>query len=402
MKPTGASNHTAQQNILIVDDDPDTCELLDLLFSKKGYHTLVATSGPEALSVIQENRPDICILDVMMPGMDGWETFERVRTFSNIPVLFLTALASGASAARALTVGVNDYVRKPFHPEELVARASALLKIASLAPISANIQMVTPWPSVSVIIPTLNEAENLPLVLPFLPLDWLDEVILVDGQSTDGTVQVAKQLLPSIKVILEEKPGKGAALSTGYHAAKGDILIVLDADGSHDPREIPRFVHALMEGADFAKGSRFAPGGGTTDMPRVRQLGNSFFVFLINTLFNVHFTDLCYGFHAFWSYCLDTITLDDVNGFEIDTAIYLRTLSRQLRVVEVPSFEGYRFRGVGKLRTFPDGWRVLMTIARETWRNFFSPSKEPYEGFRGHSPEDFPMPAASPIKDSEN
>jgi glycosyltransferase involved in cell wall biosynthesis len=222
-------------------------------------------------------------------------------------------------------------------------------------------------------------------------LDWVDEVILVDGRSIDSTVQVAKELLPSINVILEERRGKGAALRAGYHAAWGDILIVLDADGSHDPREIPRFVHSLMEGADFAKGSRFAPGGGTTDMPRLRQLGNRFFVLLINNLFNVHFTDLCYGYHAFWRYCLDTIALEDVGGFEIDTAIYLRTLRKHLRVAEVPSFEGHRFRGVGKLRTFPDGWR-----------NYFSPCNEFHEGFRGYRPEGIPLQVTPVSKDTQH
>jgi len=109
-------------------------------------------------------------------------------------------------------------------------------------------------------------------------------------------------------------------------------------------------------------------------------------VLLVNNLFSVHFTDLCYGYHAFWRYCLDTISLEDVDGFEIDTAIYLRTLWKHLRVSEVPSFEGHRFRGVGKLRTFPDGWRVLRTIARETKRNYLSPSNEFHDGFRGQRP----------------
>jgi CheY-like chemotaxis protein len=389
------------RQILIVDDDPDTCELLSLIFIKQGFQTIVAKSGPEALAVIENQNPDVCVLDVMMPGMDGWEAFERIRTLSNIPVLFLTAVTSGQSAARALDIGVNDYVRKPFNPDELVARTQALLRFTRSTPVypTLNPSVVT-RPSVSVIIPTLNEAENLPLVLPFLPFEWLDEVILVDGNSTDGTIQVAKRLLPSIKIVVEEKEGKGAAIIAGYHAAQGDIAIVLDADGSHDPREIPKFVMALMEGADLAKGSRFAPGGGTTDMPRFRQFGNYFFVLLTNLFFNVHFTDLCYGYHACWRYCLDAISLDQIDGFEIDTALYLQALQHQLRLVEVPSFEGYRFRGLGKLRTFPDGWRVLMTILRETKRHYFSPNKTQYEGFRGNAPEEIQLPETSVVEEA--
>jgi glycosyltransferase involved in cell wall biosynthesis len=241
-------------------------------------------------------------------------------------------------------------------------------------------------PKVSVIIPTLNEAQNLPLVLPYLPMEWIDEVILVDGRSTDGTVEVATALLPSIKVIMEKKRGKGAALVAGYRAATGDILIVVDADGSNDPREIPRFIGALMEGADMVKGSRFATGGGTNDMPLLRKLGNQFFVLSVNLMFGSHWSDLCYGYHAFWRHCLDHLDMSDVPGFEIDAALYLRAVREQFHILEVPSFEGYRFFGDGKLQTFPDGWRVLKTIFKE-WKQLKTHVPEkPYIGFRGPCP----------------
>jgi glycosyltransferase involved in cell wall biosynthesis len=249
--------------------------------------------------------------------------------------------------------------------------------------ISNYVQPMASRPTVSVIIPTLNEAKNLPLVLPYLPMNWVDEVVLVDGRSTDDTVEVAKKLLPTVKVVLETKKGKGAAMRAGYLASCGDILIVLDADGSNDPREIPRYVTALLEGADFVKGSRFTPGGGTTDMPRYRMLGNGAFVLMGNLLFNVKFTDLCYGYHAFWRYCLDAIRIESFQGFEIDTALYLQAANARLRVVEVPSFEGYRFYGVGKLQTVPDGFRVLRTIFT-LWAKKMGKSDEALPmGFRG-------------------
>lgn len=241
-------------------------------------------------------------------------------------------------------------------------------------------------PRVSVIIPTLNESKNLPLVLPFLPMNWIDEVILVDGRSTDDTIEVARELMPSIKVVMETKKGKGAAMNAGYRAATGEILIVVDADGSNDPREIPRFIHALMMGSDMVKGSRFSHGGGTTDMPFIRQLGNGFFTVLVNVLFGTHWTDLCYGYHAFWRHTLQVVDVSDKPGFEIDTALYLRAASSQLHVTEVPSFEGFRFHGVGKLQTIPDGWRVLKTIMEEKFSSQKMSEDDRYLGFRGLQP----------------
>jgi len=216
---------------------------------------------------------------------------------------------------------------------------------------------------VSVVVPALNEAENLPHVLPLIP-HWVHEVILVDGNSVDDTVAVARALLPSIRVVTQQRRGKGAALQSGFASATGDIIVMLDADGSTDPREIPAYIGPLLSGADFAKGSRFLQGGGTADMSLHRRLGNLGFVYMVRIFFGGQYTDLCYGYNAFWKRVLPVLSLSG-DGFEIETVMNVRALRAKLKIAEVPSFEAPRVHGEGRLRTFPDGWRVLKAIMRE-------------------------------------
>lgn len=218
-------------------------------------------------------------------------------------------------------------------------------------------------PRISVVVPAMNEAKNLPHVLPLIPT-WVDEVILVDGKSTDDTIAVAKALMPDIVVVQQRQRGKGSALSTGFEVARGDIIITLDADGSADPGEIPAFVGALLAGADFVKGSRFLQGGDTTDMEWYRRLGNWGLVQLVKLRFGGKFTDLCYGYNAFWRDMLPYLDVSKTPGFEIETQMNVQALRARLKIHEVASKEFRRIHGVSNLRTFPDGWRVLRTIVR--------------------------------------
>ncbi len=217
--------------------------------------------------------------------------------------------------------------------------------------------------TVSVVIPTLNEAKNLPHVLPGIP-DWVHEIVLVDGGSTDGTAEVAKGLRDDVVVITDLTPGKGAALRRGFEVAEGDIIVMIDADGSMDPGEIPAFVGVLVGGADYAKGSRFCHGGGTSDMEWYRRIGNWGLTQMVRLGFGGRYSDLCYGYNAFWASSLDRLDLD-ADGFEIETLMNVRALTTGLTVTEVPSFEAERIYGTSHLNTVTDGWRVLKTIIRE-------------------------------------
>ena len=232
-------------------------------------------------------------------------------------------------------------------------------------------------PLVSVVIPTLNEERNLPHVFAALPAG-LHEVVLVDGGSVDGTVAVARQLRPDVIVVQQTRTGKGNALASGFAACTGDAIVMIDADGSTDPAEIHRFVETLISGAEFAKGSRFGEGGHSDDITPLRRVGNEGLNLVVNTLFGTKFTDLCYGYNAFWRRVVPVMDLPSTelprsadgrklwgDGFEIETLINIRVAASGMRVKEVSSIEHLRIHGTSNLNTFRDGTRVLRTIVSE-------------------------------------
>lgn len=221
-------------------------------------------------------------------------------------------------------------------------------------------------PTVSVVIPVKNEARNLPIVFRTVPA-WVDEVVLVDGRSVDDTLAVARQCRPDVKIVNQTGKGKGDALLAGFDACSGDIIVMIDGDGSTDGAEITRFVAALVGGADYAKGSRFANSGGSDDINLPRRLGNWVLCGMVNLAFRTRYTDLCYGYNAFWARHLPALGLDCI-GFEIETMMNIRVAKAGLRVQEVPSYEFRRIHGVSNLRVVADGWRILKVITAEAFR----------------------------------
>jgi glycosyltransferase involved in cell wall biosynthesis len=246
-------------------------------------------------------------------------------------------------------------------------------------------------PRVSVVIPALNEARNLPWVLDRLPFG-LHEVVLVDGGSTDGTVAVAKEHRPDIRVVGQHAPGKGAALAAGMVAATGDIVVMIDADGSMDPMEIPAYVGALVAGADLVKGSRYVAGAHSHDLTFLRNFGNKVLSITANLLHRQRWSELCYGYAAMWADVIDQMEIAELargneaevlqlratqgpkrpiaygHGFEIEALLFCRAARHGYRVVEVASNEYERRNGESNLVTFRDGFRVLSAVLRERKR----------------------------------
>lgn len=234
-------------------------------------------------------------------------------------------------------------------------------------------------PRVSVVIPARNESRNLEVILPTVAAvrPAVHEVIVVDGCSVDGTIETAQAVLPWVKVITQTRRGKGNALASGFAAATGDIIVTFDPDGSSDPVEIPRFVEALVAGADFVTGSHFVRRGDSDRIGMLRRAAHIGLNAIANALFGTSHTDLCYGYHAFWANLLPALELPPISaprppvgmywgdGFEIEIVLSCRVAAAGMRIIEVPSVQRERTFSQTNLWTFSAGGRVLRALAVE-------------------------------------
>jgi glycosyltransferase involved in cell wall biosynthesis len=220
--------------------------------------------------------------------------------------------------------------------------------------------------NVGVIIPTLNEEKNIGGVLLDLKRHGYSNILVIDGMSKDKTVKIAAE--NGVKVVFQNGKGKGSAIRQGLNNGYLDAaaLVMIDADGSMDPKEIHSLVEALNSGADVVKGSRFMRGGYSYDMSPLRRIGNMLMVAVVNLLWSAKYTDLCYGFAAFNKRAIKKLAphLKSQN-FEIETEIFLKALDLGLVVKEVPSTEFERKNGNSNLNSFEDGFRILLKIAEE-------------------------------------
>ena len=356
-----------QERWVLVGDE-ETAERLRAYTPLKKYASVVGTVPPAekdpgtagrvaALEVVERYHADRVVIST--PHADDEGLLELVRAFKSIGVP-VSLLPRPLDLLEAQSVTPSRVGGVPLIEVEALAARGAV-------PYKGPNRRATRTTKVSVVVPAMNEEQNIHQVLSELP-SGLHEVILVDGNSTDNTIEAAQAAYPGIRITTQSGRGKGDAFRTGFAAVTGNLVVMLDADGSADPAEIPSFVAAHEAGADFAKGSRYLEGGGSADITAMRKLGNGFLSGSANLLHGTHFTDLCYGYNAFWARCLPWISLD-VPGFEVETLINLRMASAGMKITEVPSFEKERISGQSNLKTFRDGFRVLGTILKEGRRH---------------------------------
>lgn len=220
-------------------------------------------------------------------------------------------------------------------------------------------------PYVSIVIPTLDEEKNIgPLMRGIRKVlgQKSYEVIVVDGHSTDDTVGIAKAAGARI---MYDDVGKGSALIKGLKSAGGSIVISMDADLSHEPKELKLLIAGIEAGYDICMGSRFILGGGSDDMPLFRKIGNKIFLLMVNVRFHAGFSDLCYGYRSFRKGVFGKLDLKE-EGFGIETEINIKAIGKGFKILEVPSMEKKRKFGEGKLRTFRDGYIILKTILKNS------------------------------------
>lgn len=226
----------------------------------------------------------------------------------------------------------------------------------------------------TILIPALNEAECLARVLPRVPEHLAAGVLVVDGGSTDDTPEVVRGL--GFRVIPQQGRGLGRAIVTGLRSTASDVVVVVDADGSHDVRDIPRMLAKLAEGYDLVIACRYADGPKDAGMlsPRrrstseddtpVRELGNRLFTALCRLLFRVPVHDVLNGFKAFRRSILDSFHIERA-GQDYDVELLLKAHRHGFRIAEVPIVESRRISGESKLSAPYHGTLILWVILRQ-------------------------------------
>lgn len=214
----------------------------------------------------------------------------------------------------------------------------------------------------SVVIPTRNEQGAVGRVLKEIPKNIVDEIIVIDGHSKDKTAEEAKASLRhgKDKFILQKKPGFGNALLEAFQKSKGDAIIILNGDGSQDPKDIPLLLEKIKKGYDYVMATRYAKGGRSDDDSAVRFIGNRTLTFITNLIHGTNVSDSLYFFTAITRKGLNRISPRSP-GFEFCIEILIMAHKAGLKFAEVPVVERASF-SKSKVNAFSVGYKILRKI----------------------------------------
>lgn len=218
---------------------------------------------------------------------------------------------------------------------------------------------------VSVVIPTKNEEKTIGKIIERVK-PCGDEILIVDGHSKDRTREIANEL--GVRVVLDNKKSKGDAIRVGLKEAKNEIVVFIDADGSHNPDDIPKLVKPIKDGkADIVVASR--QWGGSDEVKGdfsscMRMIGSAFVTMIINYRFNVRLTDCENGYRAVLRDKVLRLNLN-ANDFDIEEEMTMKALKKRYRIMEVASHEYDREYGKSNLSLFKMGYKFIFRLIRE-------------------------------------
>lgn len=227
---------------------------------------------------------------------------------------------------------------------------------------------------VSVIVPSFNEAGCIQAVLENISRQNVDEILVVDGHSTDGTGELVERL--GYHLIFQEGRGLGKAIETGIKNTTGEIIIIMDADGSHEPADIPKLLEKIRQGYDVVIASRYISGpkmrnllffyrkSSSYDDTFIREFGNRLFTFMCRKIYHIDVHDILMGYKAFRRNIFEKINLNEA-GQQFDAEIMIKAKKAGFKIGEVPTVEHKRKYGRSKLSVPCDGFRVLRVIIKE-------------------------------------
>ncbi len=229
---------------------------------------------------------------------------------------------------------------------------------------------------ITLLIPTLNEVTGMKTIMPKVKREWVDQILVVDGQSTDGTIEAAKEM--GYDVVVQKKKGMRHAYMEALPYVKGDVLLTFSPDGNSIPELIPPCIEKMKQGYDMVIVSRYAEGAKSYDDDAVTGFGNSLFTTMINLLHKGHYTDAMVIYRAYKKSLIQDLDLDKDESYETEEKLFktviswepllsIRAAKRRLKVTDIPGDEPAREGGERKLQVLKWGAAYMFEVFREVF-----------------------------------